>query len=239
MKILPVITGVIGAAIGSGVTWFLTNRYWLEKSEKQLASYKEYFDGRLAVIEAKSNICQVSEDLAEVKPCEPKSQLLSDSMVSLQSPCKTEPTSYSSIISKHYNMDMTEEEEDELEEIREREEEKIRENPIKEKPYVIHMDAYTGDDEIHYKEDYQHITLDYFAGDDILCSNDGNQTVDNFFDVVGWDWKNHFGDEKYGCDENCVYVRNDQRRVDYEIVRDKGYYCEVILGIDPPNVSED
>jgi hypothetical protein len=238
MKILPVITGVIGAAIGSGVTWFLTNRYWLEKSTKELESYKEYFDKRLSELEAKSDFQVSGDDASNTDFCEPKSQLLSN-IDGQKPPYKTEPISYSSIISKHYNVDLTEEEEDELEELREKEEEKIRENPIKEKPYVIHMDAYTGDDEIHYKEDYQHITLDYFAGDDVLCANDGNERVDNFFDVVGWDWKNHFGDEKYGCDENCVYVRNDQRRADYEIVRDKGYYCMIILGVDPPNPNEE
>lgn len=231
-RLIPIITGIVGAAIGSGVTWYFTNKYWVDKSSKELESYKEYFNSRLDELETKSREPKSPAE-SEVKSCEPKTSEESKN---------NDPVSYHSIISKHYNtnnlVDLTEEEE-ELEDLKEKEEERKRENPIKEKPYVIHMDAYTGDDDIHYKDDYQHIMLDYFAGDDVLCANDGNEKVDNFFDVVGWDWKNHFGDEEYGCDENCVYVRNDQRRVDYEIVRDKGYYCEVILGIDPPNVNEE
>jgi hypothetical protein len=222
-KIGYIIAGIVGAALGSGVTWFVTNKYWVDKNKKELEAYKTYFDGKIAELESR-------EPKNESKP-QVKNEVS-------RTENSRELKSYHSIISKHYNIDNVrtgdEDEDEELEKAAELMSAREIENKPKDKPYLIHMDAYNGDDEVHYQESYSHITLDYFSGDDVLVWSDTNQPIENVGRTVGWDWKVHFGDEKYGCDENCVYVRNDDREADYEIVRDKGYYCQIILGIDPP-----
>lgn len=221
-KIGYILAGIGGAALGSVVTWFITNKYWVDKNAKELEAYKTYFDGKLAVLESKNEPTPKPEPKTETPRTENPREL----------------KSYNSILSKHYNIDSLrtgdEDEDEELERAAELMTAREIENKPKDKPYLIHMDAYNGDDEVHYQESYSHITLDYFSGDDVLVWSDTNQPIENVGRTVGWDWKVHFGDEKYGCDENCVYVRNDDREADYEIVLDKGYYCQIILGIDPP-----
>jgi hypothetical protein len=48
--------------------------------------------------------------------------------------------------------------------------------------------------------------------------------------VVGWKWKEHFGDPELFNDEDCVYVRNELLKCDFEIIRDAGKYREIVLG---------
>ena len=150
---------------------------------------------------------------------------------------KNDRPAYKSILREQYDLEnLTVEDEDEaVREAAEYMRKVYDENPIQYKPHLITLDAFCGDDGIHYKSDYQHISLDYYAGDDVLASMDTNEPVNNIGEIVGYDWKLHFGDEEYGNDEDCVYIRNDERRCDYEIIRDKGYYCQIILGIDPPD----
>ena len=215
-----ILTGIVGAALGSGVTWFFTNKYWVERNAQELEACKQYVDRRLEELDSREP--KKSTEPVNTEPQKP-----------LDPPTKPrEPKSYHSIIAKHYNVDDVDDEE--IEKAAELMAEREAENVPKDKPYLIHMDAYNGDDEVHYQESYTHLTLDYYSGDDKVALSDTNELIDNPEKILGWDWRIHFGDERYGCDENCVYVRNDERRVDYEIVRDKGYYCQIILGIDPP-----
>ena len=88
---------------------------------------------------------------------------------------------------------------------------------IKEAPYVISPDEYG---EIY---DYDQIELTYYA--DGVLTDDTDEVIDDVDDTVGLDSLNHFGD----YEEDAVHVRNDERKCDYEILRDlRNYYGEIV-----------
>ena len=82
-------------------------------------------------------------------------------------------------------------------------------------PYVISPHEFGS------KEGYEIITLYYYA--DEMLADDLNNPVDPF-DVVGDDFDKHFGE--YEMDS--VYVRNEARRVDYEILKDLRTFDEAL-----------
>lgn len=88
--------------------------------------------------------------------------------------------------------------------------------PIGERPYVI------SPDEFGELEDYTKISLMYYA-DGVLC-DDMDSPVDNIDEIVGADFADHFGE----YEDDSVFVRNDPRRCDYEILRSLKTYTEVI-----------
>ena len=93
-----------------------------------------------------------------------------------------------------------------------------REEPVQSEnsgdvPYVISPDEF---DEL---DGYTPISLTYFA-DGVLADEYG-VIVDNMEEIVG-DGLNHFGE----YEEDAVYVRNDAKRCDYEILKDERKYAE-------------
>lgn len=86
----------------------------------------------------------------------------------------------------------------------------------REKPYVISPDEFG---EI---EEYSKISLFYYA-DGVLC-DDRDVPVDNLDEIVGADFASHFGE----YEDDSVFVRNDARRCDYEILRSLKAYSEVL-----------
>lgn len=68
---------------------------------------------------------------------------------------------------------------------------------------------------------YEKISLTYFA-DGVLADED-NEEVDDIEDVVG-DALSHFGE----YEEDSVFVRNDARKCDYEILRDLRRFSDVM-----------
>lgn len=85
-----------------------------------------------------------------------------------------------------------------------------------ERPYVISPDEFGEFD------DYSKISLTYYA-DGILC-DDMDVPVDNLDEIVGADFADHFGE----YEDDSVFVRNDARTCDYEILRSLRLYSEVI-----------
>lgn len=83
------------------------------------------------------------------------------------------------------------------------------------KPYVIHPSDF-GE-----FEDYEKISLVY-TSDGVLLDDNG-EIVNELENTVGVDSLNHFGE----FEEDSVYVRNDSRKCDYEILADEDpYYVE-------------
>ena len=60
--------------------------------------------------------------------------------------------------------------------------------------------------------DYETITLKYY--DDDILTDDRDEIIDDPVGIVGDDFKKHFGE----YEDDCVYVRNDNLDVDYEIL---------------------
>ena len=222
--------GIIGFVIGgvfcSAVTYFLTKRVYIRRSNNEIQAYKDYIKGKQ----------EKKKDDEEPK----KDNEIDNTAVN----------KYHNIIkSNSYSYAMTVEEAEET-----GDEELIEAADITEKfiksdertmassvPTVINQSIFNGEDEFGYKCDFEHITLDWYAGDSILsfshnCEIMGvefsaNEVVENVRRLVGDDWKSHFGDRDYGNDEDCVYVRNSDYRCDFEIIRDAGKYIEIVEGI--------
>ena len=84
------------------------------------------------------------------------------------------------------------------------------------KPYVISPDSFGEMD------DYNRISLTYYA-DGVLADED-DEVVDDVDATVGSDALNHFGE----YEDDSVFVRNDSRKCDYEILLDTRNYADVV-----------
>lgn len=99
-------------------------------------------------------------------------------------------------------------------------------------PYVISRDSYENEHLSFYKE-----SLVYFVEDDVLC-DDQDSKVEDREKFIGTEALNSFGEGS--DDEDIVYVRNLQKGMDFEIVREYQSYKENVLGIkeDTPEYKE-
>lgn len=82
-------------------------------------------------------------------------------------------------------------------------------------PYVIPPEQF-GDD-----EDYEQISLTYYA--DGVLADENDEVIEDAEDAIGIDSLNHFGE----YEDDSVFVRNDTRKCDYEILLDQRTYSEV------------
>lgn len=88
-------------------------------------------------------------------------------------------------------------------------------------PYVI------SPDEFGESEDYTKVSLKYF--EDGVLADEYGEVVDDVEEIVG-DALEHFGD----YEDDSVFVRNDAKRCDYEILRDLREFDEFLETL-PPN----
>ena len=87
--------------------------------------------------------------------------------------------------------------------------------PIKPDDFGEIVDEETG-------ETYDKMTLVYYEDGVVTYWEDGH-TVDDVEDLLGTEFKDHFGD--YG-EEDAVYVRNIRNETDYEVIRDGDKYYD-------------
>lgn len=83
-----------------------------------------------------------------------------------------------------------------------------------EKPYMITVDEYAELD------DYNTESLYYF--EDGVLTDESENIIDDVEDIVGEEALAKFDEEEV----DSVYVRNDARKTDYEILRDMGNYYD-------------
>jgi hypothetical protein len=93
------------------------------------------------------------------------------------------------------------------------------------RPHIISTDEY-----MHGDTDYSQTTLVWFQGDGVLVDADEKPIPDAEVDaIVGEDNMLRFG---HGSgDPNIVYIRNDRREAEYEVVLDKKSYSADVLGL--------
>jgi hypothetical protein len=223
MKLGYLIAFVAGGAIGTSLTFCLSKRHFEKRKAIELEAYKEYYDKRLGKTEKPEEKCEEAEpgftdgDASKVvnSYLPEATDVIAHDDNSAEAKEIREAANY-------------------LEKIGIEQEEKVskkRGKTKKEKPYLITPEAFTGDDDTMYKDNYQHLTLEYYEGDDMVCESTTNEVFANTGRWLGYTWKNHFGDEDYDYGPNEVFIRNDEIGVDYEIVRDPGYYSEIVLGL--------
>lgn len=91
--------------------------------------------------------------------------------------------------------------------------EKERESESVKKPYVITPEEFG--------EDYEAESLVYYA--DGVLADYYDEPIDDIDEYVGKDSLNHFGE----YEDDSVYVRNDEKKIDYEILRDDRKFSDV------------
>lgn len=84
------------------------------------------------------------------------------------------------------------------------------------RPYVITPEEFGEYD------DYEKITLFFYA--DQILADDNDVAIRNVDEIVGIDSLTHFGE----YDDDAVYVRDDRKKLDYEILRSLRRYSEVL-----------
>jgi hypothetical protein len=99
--------------------------------------------------------------------------------------------------------------------------EKEIENRDETKPHVIHRDEFYQNE-----RDYTQTTLTYYAGDDIMADEDDSP----IFDYAKLTGPLSFG--KGSGDPNAVLIRNNERRAEYEVLKDPGRFEVEVLGLD-------
>lgn len=83
-------------------------------------------------------------------------------------------------------------------------------------PYVIAPEDYGENDE------YETISLTYYS-DGVLTDED-DEVITNPGELVGRDFASHFGD----YEDDSVFIRNDNRKIDFEILMDYRTYQDVL-----------
>ncbi|MCA9367086.1 hypothetical protein KC887_02335 [Candidatus Kaiserbacteria bacterium] len=91
------------------------------------------------------------------------------------------------------------------------------------KPYILHQEEYFNDE-----KGYDQTTLTYYEGDETLC-DDQQLPIPNLKSILGA--KNlQWGHGT--ANQDCVYIRNDRLKAEYEVLRDPGMYAVEVLGND-------
>lgn len=86
----------------------------------------------------------------------------------------------------------------------------------REDPYIIYPEEFGA------VPGYETVSLNYFS-DNVLADED-DVIVDDIDNTVGVHSLNHFGEYA----DDSVYVRNERKKCDYEILRDVRRYADVI-----------
>ena len=87
------------------------------------------------------------------------------------------------------------------------EKKEVKEDKVLVKPYVISPDELG-------EKDYSIVSLNYYA--DGVLADDFDVVIDDVENTVGEDALTHFGE----YEDDSVFVRNDERELDYEILKD-------------------
>ena len=211
-SIFGVIGFVLGAAAGSLVTWKLIEKKYMDMADDEIRSVKEMYRSKIVnaeVLDEKNDDVfvarkgpefTVSMELTdEGKQLAEKLNELTGFYLSDEE--KPDYTVYSQAKEKHDVFD----------------------DAMPTEPEVKHDEPYVIDPtEFGEFSEYEQRELTYYK-DGVICENDTDMIdpYDIFGDI---DVADHFGE----YENDRVFVRDDKRQVDYEILRDERTFMEVI-----------
>lgn len=193
---------IAGALLGGVSASVVTKKRCEQKAEEEIQSVKEMFKRKIERDKALQEVEQeskhdIQEEAEEVEEQEEPERLeieyVYNNMVKCYEPRPINCPAWDEAVAKEQ-----EEEAKRREEFRK----------IQYEPEVI--DA----EEFGTLEDYDMVTLTYFA--DGVIADDLDEIVDDYEQLVGTEFIKIFND----FDATTVYVRNDEWRIDYEIIRD-------------------
>ena len=88
--------------------------------------------------------------------------------------------------------------------------------------HVIDLDSFLVEPDPDWP-DWEKVSLMYFEEDDTLCDHN-YMFITEADSVVGPDFREWFG--QLSEDENTVFIRNENTRTDYEVMREEGTYLD-------------
>lgn len=219
----PLISGVVGFAIGFGVCWYKTKK---EKDElnQMLNDLSEQFgelrntyfgeDSYESFDKIVEESIQLELDLgADLSHGRPYNNVLNPT----QDPAEIVVENQPNFINIFKNDSISIDWDYELE----------QGNRTMDKPYILHQDEYFAKE-----TEYSQSTLTYYSGDDILV-DEQEVPIYNYKAVVGDLLFGHGSD-----DPNVVYVRNDKLSGEYEVIKDSGHYEIEVLGNEYESILE-
>ncbi len=189
---------VLGAAVGSAVTWQYIKKKYEQIAQEEIDSVKEVF--------SKHKVASQDNEPDENIHIRGRAEQAKDKPSIAEYTAKLREqgyTNYSNIKSIPDDSDTTKKEEEE-------------EPMTKDKPYVIPPEEFG---EFY---NYEKISLTYYS--DQVLADDNDELVDDIEDVVGFESLSTFGE----YEDDSVFVRNDRLKCDYEILLDQRKYSDVI-----------
>ena len=203
-KVFGTILFTAGAIIGSLVTWKVVKTKYEDLAQEEIDSVKEEYTRLMVSMRKKlDDSVTYKDDNNEDDRPEKDTDNIDDSIM----------TNYDEIVKGYRSSDDEENTQNEKEG-----EEKEEDNDgvsYMEAPYVISPDDFGS------VPGYNVEPLDYFA-DGILADGWGVEL--DIAETIGEDAINHFGD----YDDDVVYVRNEQTKLEYEVTRDPRTYAEAV-----------
>lgn len=192
-------TFVTGLVIGSVVTYVVVKDKFEKIAQEEIDSVKEVF-GRRVEKEADKKVEKIAEKEVEK--------------------IRKEYNDYGSLTKNYTSYSKNETEEDDCAQVEDGVELfEVERASNSDRPYVIDPWDFGGE------EGYDTVTLNYYA-DDVLTDSDNNVIEDeDIDDFVGANFAEHFGE----YEKDCVCVRNDRLKIDYEICRDIIKYSTLLL----------
>ena len=203
-KVFGTILFTAGAVIGSLVTWKVVKTKYEDIAQEEINSVKEEYTRLMVSMKKKLNdSVTYKDDNNEDDESEKNTDNIDDSIM----------TNYNEIVKSYRSSD--EEENNQNEKEGEEKEEDNDGVSYMEAPYVISPDDFGS------IPGYNVEPLDYFA-DGTLADGWGVEL--DIAETIGEDAVNHFGD----YDDDVVYVRNEQTKLEYEVTRDPRTYAEAV-----------
>jgi hypothetical protein len=92
------------------------------------------------------------------------------------------------------------------------------------RPYILHEDEWAHTD----LPGYRKVTYTWYDGDNVLTDED-EEPINNVEELIGLE-NLRFGHGS--SDDDVVFIRNDQARLEIEIMRSKENFRDVVLGLD-------
>lgn len=197
-KLYFVASFVLGAAIGSFVTWTVVKDTYQKLAQEEIEDIRQYYKEKLDALEPKTVTNEVPKNTHE-KPDirEFAARIIGENGYKNYSNTSIKPDPVL----------------DDEEEPEQKENEVVEHDPNK--PYVVSPEEFG-------EKGYTVISLSYYA-DGVLADED-DHVVEDVDAVIGYESLEHFGE----YENDSVHVRNDRLRCDYEILVDLREYSEVI-----------
>lgn len=209
--LINIATFAIGAAVGSVATWKLLKTKYENIAQEEIDSVKEAFAEEVKTNrEPVEDQQRYAEDEVKVAKAQTKAynEIIKNVGYSVSS-------GYSEGI-KDLNNEVSEKIKTIVAECDEIVNNGGKETMVKDGPYIIPPSDFGEDDE------YEVITLVCYA-DGVITESDNGEIVDDVEGAIGdCDVRAHFGE----YEDDSVFIRNEERKVDYEILRDTDNYYE-------------